>query len=78
MNRKNSYSFCKGYDNLRRCDQKRVKEEIMKFLQITTEMAWSRRIRGLIIPTVAEYNFITEIINKNGVPKKDIWEEIEL
>ena len=73
-----AWSFKKGYNNLRRCEQNEVKEEIMQFLGITTRMAWSKRIRGIVDPRISEYNFITEAIHRRGVAKKDIWEEIEL
>lgn len=73
-----SYSFKKGFDMLRKCDQAEVKEQIMTYLGITTKMAWSKRIRGLIVPNVAEYHYITNIINKYGVKKREIWEEVEL
>ena len=73
-----AWSFRKGYNHLRRCDQDVVKAEIMQFLGITTRMAWSKRIRGIVDPRISEFNFITEAIHRRGVAKKDIWEEIEL
>lgn len=72
------YSFKKGYENLKACHQDEVKGMIMGYLGITTRMAWHNRLNGVVQPTIAEYNYITEIINNYGVPKSKIWEEIEL
>jgi hypothetical protein len=71
-----AYTFKTAYEQLRACDQPKVKEEIMGFLGVTTAMAWSKRIRGLVMPTVEEYNGIIEIFQKYGIKKTKVWEEI--
>ncbi len=73
-----AWSFKKGYNNLRKCDQEVVKNEIMQFLGITTRMSFNRRLRGIVDPKISEYNFITTAIHQRGVAKKDIWEQVEI
>lgn len=71
------YSFRKGFYELAAKKQPEVKVEIMNFLGITTEMAWSKRIRGLVEPTISEYLGIVNIFSAYGVPKSKIWGGIE-
>lgn len=68
------YTFKNSFNKLRACDQPIVKKEIMEALKITTDMAWSKRIRGLVMPTIKEYNDIENIFRKYKLKK--VWEEI--
>ena len=71
------YTFKGAFDRLRACDQPKVRKEIMEALKIKTSMAWSLRIRGLVMPTVKNYKDIEDIFKKYGI-KKNIWEEIDV
>ena len=72
------YSFNKGFYEVPAKKQPELREEIMRFLNLKTQNGWSRRIRGLVEPTISEYLGIVNIFSAYGVPKSKIWGGIEL
>lgn len=68
------YSFLRGWEQLRFCDQEKVKKEIMETLNIKNAQSWRQRRSGLLPLTLDQYEAITEIFKKNGVDKKDVWQ----
>ena len=65
------YGFMRGLSQLRLCDVKLVKAEIMAALEIKTNASYCRRRRGEIEPKISEARKIEEIFAKRGIT--DVW-----
>ena len=61
------YPFLRGYNSLRRKDIFVVKKELMCALKITSDVAFSSRLNGKVIPRVTEAEIIEGIFAKYGV-----------
>ena len=69
----NSFSFEKGWGQVRRKDSKRVKSELMDALKINNRVSWTLRLRGKIEPKVTEVEAVEKVFRANGI--KQIWGE---
>lgn len=67
------YSFQRGYSQVRLKDLKEVKSELMSALNITTQVSWTGRIRGKVIPKIDEAAKIEQVFAKYGIT--DVWGE---
>lgn len=68
------YSFRKGYDNLRRVDQPKVRKEIMEALNLKYRASFYHRLNGMVIPKINEVEIIENIFKKYNITK--IWGKI--
>lgn len=66
-----SFSFRKGYDQVKRKDIVAVRSEIMEALGLNTRMAFYQRMWGKVIPKVTEAKAIEQVFAKYGI--KQIW-----
>lgn len=61
------WSFRKGYDQARRDDYLKIRQEIMEALGIKTEMAFYNRLNGKVVPKVSDAEIIEGIFAKRGI-----------
>lgn len=69
----NNYSFQKGYGLIANKDARKVREEIMRELNITSRTSWYDRLKGHVIPNVQEKEAIEEIFRKYNVKADQVW-----
>lgn len=68
-----NYSFKKGFSHVSQKDAKRVKDELMRSLNINSRSQWYVRMYGKVIPNMEEMKAIESILMKYGVKKSEIW-----
>lgn len=73
MNKKDKYSFKKGFLQVRQKDADEVRGLIMRALGINNRISWSKRLNGHIEPKVSEAMEIEAIFRRFGI--KDVWGE---
>lgn len=66
-----TWSFERGFQQLRLCDVDEVRAEIMDVLGVTTNMSFLRRKAGKIEPKISEARAVEEIFAKRGIT--DVW-----
>jgi hypothetical protein len=66
-----TWSFDRGFQQLRLCEVDEVRTEIMAALGVTTNMSFLRRKAGKIEPKVGEARAVEEIFAKRGIT--DVW-----
>ena len=71
----NSYSFKKGWSQVRQKDIEEVRMAIMDALALTTKPAFYNRLNGDVEPKVSEAKSIEDIFNQYGIT--EIWGEDE-
>ena len=71
----NSYSFKKGWSQVRQKDIEEVRMAIMEALALTTKPAFYNRLNGDVEPKVSEAKAIEDIFNNYGIT--EIWGEDE-
>lgn len=71
----NSYSFKKGWSQVRQKDIEEVRNAIMEALGLTTKPAFYNRLNGDVEPKVSEAKAIEDIFNNYGIA--EIWGEDE-
>lgn len=67
------YSFKRGFAQVRQKDIKKVKEQIMFALGLTTRVSWYARLNGDVEPKVSEARAIEAVFADYGI--KDVWGE---
>lgn len=71
----NSYSFKKGWSQVRQKDIEEVRTAIMDALGLTTKPAFYNRLNGDVEPKVSEAKSIEDIFNNYGIA--EIWGDDE-
>lgn len=71
----NSYSFKKGWSQVRQKDIEEVRNAIMEALGLTTKPAFYNRLNGDVEPKVSEAKAIEDIFNNYGIA--EIWGDDE-
>ena len=66
-----SYSFIKGWSQVRQKDVEEVRTAIMNALGLTTKAAFYNRVKGAVEPKISEAKAIEDIFNNYGITK--IW-----
>ncbi len=66
-----SYSFEKGWNKVPIGQSQRIKKKIMDGLKIKSRGSWSNRLRGVVVPSIAEYEYIESVFKEIGI--LDIW-----
>lgn len=67
------FKFKKGWKQLRVKDMQPVRDSVMIALGLSTKYAFYNRMYAMTIPTVLEYEKITEIFKQHGV--EECWGE---
>ena len=67
-----SFSFKKGFMQVKHKDIPAVRAEIMSALNINNRASWSSRLNGEVEPKVSEAAAIEAVLKKYGVTK-EIW-----
>ena len=65
------FSFQKGYGQIKKKDEKIVREKIMKALGLNTSPSWYQRLYGNVEPKVSEAEAIEAIFKEFGVT--NVW-----
>lgn len=71
MENQKQFAFERGWENAKAKDQPAIKAEIMKALNLTTEVAFMQRRRGVIEHRITEYKAIVGVFKRYGIT--DIW-----
>lgn len=66
------FSFQPGWEQIRMCDHKQARIDIMQALNISAIISFQQRKRGDIEPKVREAQAIESVLKKYGV-KSNIW-----
>jgi hypothetical protein len=66
-----TFSFKKGYNQVKRRDLPRIQQELMMILHIKTRNSFYQRLAGRIEPKVSEAQSIERVFEKYGIT--DIW-----
>ena len=67
------YSFAPGFQKLSIANSKLVKEEISKLLGCTNNVMFCRRKNNYLNMPSVVFDEITNIFNKYGIPKDEVW-----
>ena len=73
MTKKQSFSFQRGWNQLKVVDAPCARDKIMTALGLVTRAGFLYRLKGKCEPTVTEAQAIEDIFNEYGI--KDIWGE---
>ena len=73
MTKKRSFSFQKGWNQLKVGDANVVRDKIMSALGISYRTSFYYRLKGKCEPTVTEAQAIEAIFKEYGI--KDVWGE---
>ncbi len=68
---RNKYSFRRGWAQVRNCDVRQCRADIMTALGLVTRMAFLQRLNGNVEPRISEYKAIEAVFAKYGIT--DIW-----
>ena len=68
------YSFAPGFQKLSIANSKLVKEEIIKLLGCTNNVMFCRRKNNYLNMPSVVFDEITNIFNKYGIPKDEVWD----
>ena len=74
MKKLESYSFQKGWFQVRQADIAKVRAKIMTMFGISTRNAFYNRLNGEIVPNVDEFVELENIFREFGIT--DIWGKI--
>lgn len=67
----NEFCFERGWSQVRQCDVKPCREQLMEAMNVHTPVGFLQRRRGLIVPKVTEARRIEEIFRSFGIT--DVW-----
>ena len=67
------YSFAPGFQKLSIANSKLVKEEISKLLGCTNNVMFCRRKNNYLNMPSVVFDEITNIFNRYGIPKDEVW-----
>lgn len=73
MTKKQSFSFQRGWNQLKVVDAPCVREKLMAALDLATRSGFLYRLKGKCEPTVTEAQAIEAIFREYGI--KDVWGE---
>lgn len=68
------YSFAPGFQKLSIANSKLVKEEISKLLGCTNNVMFCRRKNNYLNMPSVVFDEITNIFNKYGITKDEVWD----
>ena len=68
------YSFAPGFEKLTVANAKLAKEEISKLLGCTNRVMFCRRKNNYLNMPSVIFEEITNIFNKYGIPKEEVWD----
>ena len=65
------FSFKKGWSQIKQCDVKKCREQLMEVFNITTRAGFCKRLNGEIEPRISHVQAVEKIFAKYGI--KDVW-----
>jgi hypothetical protein len=71
MNTENSFSFLKGWSQVKQADVSQVRAQLMQVLNLTTRAAFLDRLNGKVEPKISEHVAIENIFSARGIT--DVW-----
>lgn len=71
----NSFSFRKGFEQVRQKDVKDVREKLTKVIgiKLNNRMSWSKWLNGKVEPKVTQKEAIEKVFAEYGI--KEVWGE---
>lgn len=65
------FSFLRGWSQVKNSQMAKVKEEILKALNLKTRVSWYQRLYGNVEPKISEAKAIESVFAQFGI--KDVW-----
>lgn len=68
---KETFSFLKGWSQVKNGDMEECREKLMAALGITTRAAWGKRLKGEVEPKISQVKAVENIFADYGI--KEVW-----